>query len=219
MISQSGKTQIFLVDDHPIICQGLQYIIEQEADLRVCGFAHDFASALKQFDATEVNLAIVDISLPGRDGIELIRELLNRSADLPILVVSYYPESDCAPHTIRAGARGYLCKREAAQQVVSAIRTILRGRTYLSEILKDQLFEQAIGGNVNTERKVSRLTPREFQVFRLIGVGKSTRTIADQLNLSPKTVEMHRIHIKRKLDVSNVQELTCYAAQWIERTG
>lgn len=212
-----SRSSVFLVDDHPLVRRGLRELLSSEAGLQVCGEAESADEALARLDDTACDLAIIDISLPGPNGLELIKRLQARFPDLAILVYSMHDEAIYAERALRAGARGYLQKQEPTDRVVAAVRRVLDGHLSLSPSMTDRL----LGNHTRDERRhpVSRLTDRELEVFDLLGQAQGTRQIASQLNLSPKTVESHRENIKRKLGLRNHNELMRRAVQWVLESG
>ncbi|MEM0961217.1 MAG: response regulator transcription factor [Bacteroidota bacterium] len=213
-------TRILLVDDHPLLRQGIAQTLEIEPDLEVAGQAGDAEEALASFDEVAPDLVITDISLPGMNGLELLKNLLARRPDLPILVVSRHDEDLYAERAVRAGARGYVSKLAAGDDIVSAVRRVLRGGIHLSEELKDRmLFGAAAGVKDATQSPLEVLSDRELEVFEMTGRGVATREIADRLHLSVKTVESYRSRIKAKLGLANGTELMKHAVTWVEGEG
>jgi len=211
------KRRVFLVDDHPIVRQGLAELIEPEPDLEICGQAEDAAGALRTIRETRPDLAVVDISLKDSSGIELIKDLKVRFPDLVVLVLSMHDESFYAERVLRAGAKGYVTKDEATEDVILAIRKLLDGGLYLSEKMSAKMLSKFVEGPAERgTTPMERLTDRELQVFELIGQGISTRNIAEKLHLSVKTVESHRENIKRKLKLDNATELLQHAIKWVQ---
>ncbi len=211
-----GKKRVFVVDDHPIVRQGLALLINQETDLAVCGEAEDMHSALQSVAAAHPDVVIVDISLNGPDGLELLKHVRLKCPSLPVLILSMHDESIYAERALRAGANGYIMKQEATDRVLVALRRILSGETYVSDrIAKSMLQHYLRGANVAAYSPISELTDRELEVFRLIGEGHGTRQIAEQLHLSVKTVESYQAHIKEKLSLRSARELVQHAIQWI----
>jgi DNA-binding NarL/FixJ family response regulator len=206
---------VFLVDDHPIVRQGLTLLINQETDLAVCGEAENMHSALSAIQTTRPDILIVDISLNGPDGLELLKNIRINSPRLPVLILSMHDESVYAERALRAGADGYIMKQEASEKVLVALRRILSGEIYVSERIASGMLQHYVRG-VNTSKRssVGGLTNRELEVFRLIGEGHGTRQIADELHLSVKTVESYQAHIKEKLSLRNARELVQHAVQW-----
>jgi DNA-binding NarL/FixJ family response regulator len=209
------KTKVLIVDDHPIVRQGLAQFINQEKDMEVCGEAEDVEEALAAVDALCPSVAVIDISLKGTSGIELIKRLRARDAEFPILVLSMHEETLYAERALRAGANGYVMKHEAVDQVAGAIRQILKGEIHVSERMMSRLIRTLVRQPEASESPVDQLSDRELEVFQLIGEGRGTREIAKRLHLSVKTVETHRAHIKQKLHLKHANELVHYAAQWV----
>lgn len=208
----SGKHKIFLVDDHPIVRQGLAQLIESEPDLTVVGQADDAYGAIKAMKAAAPDIALVDISLKEADGIELVKELQAQEVAFPILILSMHDESVYAERALRAGAKGYVMKQEPPATLLAAIRQVLAGEIYVSAKMSATLLRRMVGGKSPAAvSPIERLTDRELEVFRLIGAGNSVREIADKLCLSTKTVEAHREHIKEKLSVKNSAALLRFA--------
>ena len=211
------KIRVLVVDDHPIVRQGLSQLINQEPDLMVCGQAEDARTALYAIDPSQPDILIVDVSLDGPDGIELLKTIRAKDARLPVLILSMHDESLYAERALRAGANGYIMKQEATERVLVAIRQILGGEVYVSERMAKKMVQQFIGGSGVSQRSfIDQLTDRELEVFRLIGQGHGTRQIAEELHLSVKTVESYYAHIKEKLFLKNGRELVQHAVQWIE---
>lgn len=215
--SVKGKRKIFIVDDHPIVRKGLSQMINQEADLVVCGEADSAQHALESLKKSQPDLIIVDISLQGIDGIELIKIIKARYSNLPALVVSMHDESLFAERALRVGARGYIMKQEAIEKMMEAIRRVLRGELYISEGVSANIVKRFIDGKTEaTKSAIESLSVRELEVFQLIGKGIGTRQIADNLNVSIKTVESYRANIKEKLNLKNATELMKHAVHWVE---
>ena len=215
--NQAGKdeTKILIVDDHPIVRQGLAELINHEEDLEVCGQAEDAHEALGIMKETEPNMVIVDISLKETSGIELIKDIKAQYPNLPVLALSMHDETLYAERSLRAGAKGYIMKAEATEKVIVAIRKILSGQIYVSDMMAAKMVRKLVGGGPDAgESSVERLSDRELEVFGLIGQGYGTRQIAERLHLSVKTIETYRAHIKEKLNLADANELLQYAIQW-----
>jgi DNA-binding NarL/FixJ family response regulator len=212
--SSAPKCKVFLVDDHPIVRQGLALFIEREPDLTVCGEAEDATSALQAIRESTPDFVILDISLDGRDGLELLKTLRAGHPNLPVLVLSMHDESVYAERSLRAGANGYIMKQEAADKVITAIRQILGGDVYLSDRLTKRMLQQFVNGSISPRDPLAKLSDRELEVFRLIGAGHGTRQIADELHVSAKTIESYQAHIKEKLALRNARELVQHAVEW-----
>lgn len=209
--------KIIIVDDHPLMRKGLAMTIETEPDLKVVAQASNAEEGLEALEEHDPNLAIVDISLPGMSGIELIKHIHAIKPDLGVLVVSRHDESLYAERAIRAGARGYVMKLEAAQVIVKAIRRVLSGGIYVSEEINERLLLGMVTGRKTlAQSPLEILSDRELEVFELTGRGNSTREIAEQLHLSVKTVESYRARIKTKLNLNTAAELMQHAVQWVE---
>jgi len=218
--SQGRKHRIMIVEDHPVFRMGLRELINQESDLVVCGEAEDASTASEEIRKLEPDMVIVDISLRGRDGIELIRDVRGDNRDLPILVLSMHDESRFAERSLLAGAKGYIMKRETSSSVVEAIRRVLNGQIYLSERIKGEILSRFVGGaHTYNKSPVDRLTDRELEVYRLIGRGLSTNEIAGKLSLSAKTIGTYRERIKEKLNLKHAHELIRHAMLWVENEG
>ena len=217
MMTVAERARVFIVDDHPIVRQGLTQMINQEADLTVCGEAEEAQVALQAVAELHPDLVLVDLSLKGGSGLELIKALRARQSTLPVLVVSMHDESLYVERALRAGARGYIMKHEATDIMMNAIRRVLRGEIYVSDKMMTKLLGRFVLDSPDTGTSVlERLSNRELEVFRLIGEGHSTRHIAAVLHVSIKTVESHRAHIKEKLQLNDTVELVRYAMQWVE---
>jgi len=212
-----SRMKILIVDDHPILRKGLSMVINQEPDLMVIGEAEDAQTALEMIESLVPDLVIVDVSLPGVDGIELIKITKLRHRDLPALVVSMHDESLFAERALRAGARGYIMKQEAVENMLIAIRKVLSGEIFVSDKVATKMLETLISGDAKTVRSpLDLLSNRELTVFRLIGQGFKTSQIADRLHLSVKTIESYRSHIKEKLKIDTGTGLMKYAIQWVQ---
>lgn len=209
-------TRILIVDDHPVVRQGLRMTIEAESDLVVCGEAAGMSQAMRQYHELRPELVIVDVSLENGSGIELVKELMSHDDSLKILVCSMHQESLYAERALHAGAKGYINKEEATQKLVSALRRVASGRVYLSTEMTDRLLCRQVGaGEDQMQSPIETLSDRELEVFEHIGHGVTTRQIAEKLHLSPKTVETYRENIKLKLNLANATELTQHAVQWV----
>jgi DNA-binding NarL/FixJ family response regulator len=213
--SLSKKKTVFIVDDHPLLRQGLALLINREPDLAVCGEAEEAHTAIKAIIRDKPDILIVDISLNGPDGLDLLKQIRSLYPDLPVLILSMHDESIYAERALRARANGYIMKQEATEKVLVAVRCILSGDIYLSERMSRKLLHQYIsaGGSAQTRSQLSALSDRELEVFRLIGEGRGTRQIADKLHLSVKTVETYQAHIKDKLSLRSGRELVQHAIQ------
>lgn len=213
----SPKKRVLLVDDHPMMRGGLGQMIDQQSDLMVCCEAGDANQAMERIAVSKPDLAVVDISLEGKSGLELIKDLQALHPDVPILVMSMHDESLYAERVLRAGARGYVMKKAGGEAVLQAIRQVLSGRIYVSERMSSQLLELFSGGRTTKHQSpIETLTDREFEVFQLIGEGCITREIANRLHISPKTVDVYRQNLKEKLNLPNATSLIQHAIRWVE---
>ena len=210
-----GCNRILIVDDHPMMREGLRTLISRERDLFVCGEAETAAQAVDAVANLKPDLVLADITLPGRNGIELIKDICALKDAILILVISMHDESLYAERALRAGARGYIMKQESGPTMMKAIRQVLGGRIYLSDKMSARILEYVAGKRTEAS-PIERLSDREWEVFQLIGQGKSTVQIAEELHLSPKTVEAHRARIKEKLDLRTMPELISFASRWVE---
>jgi DNA-binding NarL/FixJ family response regulator len=208
------------VDDHPVLRRGLAALIGAAPDLAVCGEVGTYQTALQAVRETPLDLVIVDIELAGSDGLALVKDIKLRYPDIPCLVLSMYDEAVYAERSLRAGARGYVTKSQLDDRVLFAIRHVLDGEIYMSADLERRLAANFLKGRtLEAGSPVEALSDRELQVFRLIGQGRGTRQIAEALNLSVKTIESHREHIKHKLTLESGAELARRAVQWVETGG
>jgi DNA-binding NarL/FixJ family response regulator len=205
-----------LVDDHPIVRQGLTQLINEEPDLAVCGEADDLEGGLLALETLQPDVVLVDISLGGANGIDLIKRIRAGGSPAPVLVVSMHDESIYAERALRAGARGYIMKDQATSRVLTAIRRLLEGEIYLSERMVSRILHKLVDGPSGLGASpLDRLSDRELEVFQLIGPGRSTRQIAERLQVSVKTIETYRAHIKEKLRLTSAAEVFQRASQWV----
>jgi DNA-binding NarL/FixJ family response regulator len=214
---RKSKIKVLLVDDHPVLRKGLGQLINHESDMMVCGEAEDSPKAFELVGTLNPDVLVVDVSLKGGNGIELIKNIKARYPDLPILVLSMHDESLYAERALRAGSLGYIMKEEAIEQVLVAIRRVINGDIFLSDKMKSRMLQQlATGGRAKgVSNPIENLTDRELEVFRMIGEGRSTRQIAGELHLSVRTVEAYREYIKGKLNLKNSTELVQHAFHWV----
>ena len=213
---KNTRRGIIVVDDHPLFRKGVVQMLSHEADLEVRAEAESSPAALETLRHLPVDLAIVDIGLHGStNGIELTKAIKAEHPQLPVLVLSMHDESLYAERALRAGASGYLMKREALDSVIAAVRTVLAGDIYISSGMQKRMIAQHIGGSGPATSPVERLTDRELEVLQLIGEGNEVREIATKLHVSTKTVEAHRAHIKEKLDLKNAREVARFATTWV----
>jgi DNA-binding NarL/FixJ family response regulator len=211
------KIKIFLVDDHPLVREWLTNLIQHQPDLVICGEAEDAPTALRNISATRPAVAIVDITLKEGSGIELIKNLKLMEPGVAVIVLSMHDEKLYAERALRAGARGYIMKRETAKKMITAIRQVLAGKIYMSENLSAAFAEKFVdGGLPSSGSLVEELSDRELEVFQLLGKGYETRRVAEMMNVSMKTVQAHCAHIKEKLKLTNAAELLREAVRWQE---
>ena len=211
----AGKKTVFVVDDHPLLRQGLALLINQQQDLEVCGEAEEAQTAMRGIAQKKPDILIVDISLNGPDGLDLLRNIRASYPELPVLILSMHDEAIYAERALRARANGYIMKQEATEKVLVAVRRILNGEVYLSDRMANKMLQQYIGGSpAAVQSRISALSDRELEVFCLIGEGRGTREIAEELRLSIKTVETYQAHIKEKLSLHSGRELIQHAIQW-----
>ena len=210
------KHAILLVDDHPLFRKGMMQLLDTQPDLKVRAEAEDSGGALNAVRTKTFDLAIVDVGLGGgANGIELTKMLRVECPQLPVLIVSMHDEALYAERSLRAGARGYVMKREALDSILHAVRSVIVGEIYVSPTMTKRMLFDHIHGSGEARSAVERLTDRELEVFQLIGEGRDMHEIARQLHLSKKTVEAHRSNIKEKLSVSSAREVVRYATQWV----
>ncbi|WP_263352427.1 response regulator transcription factor [Acidicapsa acidisoli] len=210
-----GKKAVLVVDDHPLMRQGLALLINQQHDMEVCGEAEEAQAAMQAIARHRPDILILDISLNGPDGLELLKSIRASDPGLPVLILSMHDEAIYAERALRARANGYIMKQEASEKVLVAIRRILNGDLYLSDRMSNKMLQQFIGGAPSMiQSRIAALSDRELEVFRLIGEGRATREIADELHLSIKTVETYQAHLKEKLALRSGRELIQHAIQW-----
>jgi DNA-binding NarL/FixJ family response regulator len=203
------------VDDHPLTRRGMAQLIGQQEDLSICGEAGDAAQALAAVKALQPHLVLVDVTLPDKHGLELIKDLRALHPGVLVLVVSMHDESLYAERALRAGARGYLMKNEGGEKLIEAVRQVLAGKIFVSPSMSAKILDSFSGHNRRRGRyELSSLTDREFEVFSLIGQGLTTSEIGRQLHMSGKTVETHRLHIRQRLGLNTGPELMKYAVRW-----
>ena len=213
---KAGKYKVLIVDDHPIVRHGLGELIARQPDLKMCGEAADAAEALRQVEATRPDVAVVDISLDGDNGIELVEQIKALYPEVKMLVSSMHDEKTFAGRALRAGALGYINKRESIRKVIDAVRQVLSGEIYLSPRMASQLLHRAAVGQPLDHDPIETLSNRELEVFEMIGQGMNTQQIAGKLGLSPRTVETHRKKIKTKLNLQNSAQLSRAAFLWVQ---
>ncbi len=214
------KARVLLVDDHPIVREGLARVIDQEADLMVCGTAVNGREALAAVANARPDIAVVDVSLEGSHGIDLVKELKGRHPELSVLMLSMHDEALYAERALRAGAKGYVMKREPPQKLLQAVRKVLQGGLSFSEAVTARMLQRVSRNPAREVRlPIERLSDRELEVLELIGRGRTTRQIADELHVSMKTVQAHREHLKEKLEIPDATSLVRFAVHWVESEG
>ena len=210
--------KILIVDDHPLVRAGFSQLIGDTTDLTVCGEAGDMAAALKLLDSIMPDLAIIDLSLAGGSGMDLIEHIKARNSEILMLVASMHDESLYAERVLAAGARGYINKQEAQEKIIPAIRQVLDGKVYMSESMTEKILNNMVSGS-DDKRGIKSLSNRELQVFEMIGQGVAPGKMAKRLNLSVKTIETHQAHIKKKLGLTSAHKLTHSAIRWVLEQG
>ncbi len=199
---------------------GLGALIDRQPDMQVCGEAGQPAEALQAIARQHPDLVLTDLTMPGRSGLEFVKDMKAAHPEVAILIMSMQDESVYAERALRAGARGYIMKVAGGENLLTAIRQVLRGEVYVSPRMSARILEDLSGTKPRgSSSPIEKLTDREFEIFQLIGHGKSTRDIAEQLHLSPKTVDVHRANIKEKLDLTDVTALIRHAVRWVETQG
>jgi DNA-binding NarL/FixJ family response regulator len=213
--------RVLIVDDHPAVREGLGIRIARQADLEVCGEASDLAEALERVASIRPDVVVVDISLKSGNGIDLIKRIKAHDPSIRMLVWSMHPEALYAERALRAGALGYITKEQATDKIIEAIRRVLEDKVYLSEAMAEQVLNRAVGrtGERAGGSPVECLSDRELEVFQLIGQGLDTQKIAENMQVSPKTVETYRARIKEKLSLNKANELIQRAVQWVMENG
>ncbi len=211
------QTKILIVDDHPMMREGLAQLIGNQRDMAVCGEAGNAHEALEKVRLLKPNLVLADITLPGRNGLELIKDIQALEAGVSVLVISMHDEALYAERVLRAGGRGYVMKQEGSKKIMEAIRQVSAGKIFVSDKMSAKILEIFSGRRPDSPQSpVENLTDREFEVFQLIGQGLETKELAAQLHVSPKTIEVHRANIKVKLQIKSMAELIRYAVRWVE---
>lgn len=213
------KTRIFIVDDHPMVRRGLAAMIAAESDLVLCGEAEDCASATSEVERLRPDVVILDISLRGTNGIELIKNIKMLDANIRMVVLSVHDESVYALRALKAGAKGYVMKQDVGTRVIEAVRKVHAGQMYVSEQVSTQMLTRLVDGrNELGDSPVSTLSDRELEIVTLIGSGLATREISLQLHVSVKTIETHRAHIKTKVKVATATQLVQFCVRWVEES-
>jgi DNA-binding NarL/FixJ family response regulator len=210
------KTKILLVDDHPLVREWLAALINEETDFEVCGQAGDAREALGLIQAQLPRIVVVDISLDGASGLELIKDIKALHPEIDIVVLSMHDEMLYAERAMRAGAAGYIMKREATEKVLAAMRAVLEGGIYFSNAVNAMLAQKLVQGSGGKPVAIEALSDRELEVFQLLGSGHSTRQISEQMNVGFKTVHAYCARIKEKLNLANINELVFHAVRWHE---
>ena len=211
--------RVLLVDDHPLMRTGLTLLLNATADLEVCAEAGNAAEAIGLITKLSPDIVVLDLGLPDRNGLEVLKDFQALNPNLPVLVVSMHDEMLYAERTLRAGARGYVMKEAGGEKLLLAIRAVSEGRVFVSERVSSELLGnlgRKTSVNPNRDLMLDRLSDREFEIFRLLGEGHSTRTIAERLRLSPKTVDAHRANIKSKLALKDGAALVRQSVRWNE---
>ena len=214
------KTRILLVDDHPLLRAGISKLINEQKDLEVCGEVDTAKKTIDTIKATKPNIVVLDISIKGDSGIEVLKDIKVHAPDVKVLILSMHDETTYAPRTLRAGASGYITKEQAPESVINAIRAIQKGETWLSDRMKSKMLTYfARGASAPSTSPVDVLSDRELEVLTLLGRGIGTRQIAQQMGLSVKTIESHRAHIKEKLQLESAPQLLRFAIEWVDSEG
>ncbi|MCA9446144.1 MAG: response regulator transcription factor [Candidatus Omnitrophica bacterium] len=215
-IQSPAKSKVLIVDDHPLVRAGLKSLIEEESDLDVCGEAEGYSQALSLLEKLDPDLMVVDISIKDGNGLELVQTAKSIKPELKMIVASVHDEALYAERVLHAGAVGYVNKEAATEKIVEAIRSVLRGKVYLSEEMTERLLLNAAQVSQSQERSpLEKLSNRELEVFEMIGNGLSTKEIAEKIHLSVKTIETYRDNLKKKLNLQSGNELLRYAIQWV----
>lgn len=214
-LTLKSKIRIFLVDDHPIVRRGFQLLLGVEPDFLVCGEADSGPAALQKMLSLKPDVAIVDLSLKGSSGLELIKQLRAQRLNLKLLVFTMQGEGLYAERALRAGADGYITKEEGTEKAIQAIRLLMQGKRYVSDQMAEKMMESLVGNTPGSGSAVESLSDRELEVLELIGSGLGSREIAEKLHLSIKTIESHREHLKTKLGLNRAPELVSYAFNWV----
>jgi len=213
----SVKKGVLLVDDHPFMRAGLALLVNKQPDLTLAGEAGTAAEAISIIERSSIDLVLSDITMPGRGGIEFIKDVQVMRPDLPILVVSMHDELLYAERVLRAGARGYIMKEAGGENLLAAIRQVLNGEVYVSPRVSARILESVSGRRPRgSTSPIEKLTDREIEIFEMIGAGKNPRQIASELNLSTKTVDVHRANIREKLQLPDSTALVRHAVHWVE---
>jgi len=217
-VLENSTARILIVDDHAIVRYGMGVMLDGADDLSLCGEAEDINTALKAIQELQPDAAVIDIVLKEESGLDLIREIRAKGYSLPLLVMSMHNENTHAEKALRAGAQGYIMKEDADEVLVDALRTVLSGKLYISDNIHEKMLRTYVTGDAppSEENDIDTLTAREKEIFTLIGHGLTTKEIADQLGGSPRTVEVHRAKIKKKLECETAAQVVRAAVQWVE---
>jgi len=217
--SRAHKTRVYIVDDHAMVRRGLAALIAVESDMELCGEAEDFAPAMTEVGRLRPDVVVVDISLRGSNGIELIKHIKALHPAIHFVVLSVHDESVYALRALKAGAKAYVMKQDTASKVIEAIRHVCHGQMYVSEQVSSQMLSRLLKGQDDvSDSPVDDLSDRELEVVTLIGAGLATREISSQLRMSIKTVETHRAHIKEKIEVTTATQLVQFCVRWVEQS-
>jgi DNA-binding NarL/FixJ family response regulator len=216
--NEIARRRVFLVDDHPLVREWLTSLIDQQRDLVVCGEAEDAPQALRAIERLKPDVVIADITLASGSGIELVKDIKRSVPSVAIIVLSMHDETLYAERALRAGARGYVMKRETTKKIITAIRNVLEGKLYVTDEFKASIGEKHLEGGSGGS-PLEQLSDRELEVFRMLGQGYETRRIADSLCISIKTVQVYCARIKEKLAIANATELLREAVRWWENAG
>ncbi len=212
----SPAARILIVDDHAIVRHGIGVLLENTPDLTICGEAGTYEEALNAFARLNPDVAVIDLILRDRSGLELIRELRATGVTCPLLVMSMHDESTHAEKSLRAGAQGYVMKEDADELLVDALRKVLSGAVFVSGEVSSRMLRSYMDGPNDEHEGVDSLTGREKEIFQYLGRGMTTRKIAEELGLSARTVEVHRARIKKKLQCDDAAQLLREAVKWVE---
>jgi DNA-binding NarL/FixJ family response regulator len=219
-VKSVAAKRLLLIDDHPIMRYGLAQLVADEEGLEIVGQAGTAREGLEAVGRIQPDLAVIDLTLPDKNGLELLKDIHAMHPGIQCLVLSMHDEAMYAERALRAGARGYLMKEVAAEQFIHAVQKVLAGGIYLSEAMASRMLEQAVSGRARAvSTGMDLLSDRELEVMEFIGSGKATKIIAEQMGISTRTVEAHRAHIKEKLGLTDGAELVRYAVQWVENSG
>ncbi|MGN6385319.1 MAG: response regulator [Verrucomicrobiota bacterium] len=216
MSGTEKSKRVFIVDDHPMMRDGLRQLIGNESDLELCGEADTASLALELAVKTKPDVMLVDITLRNGNGLDLIKDLQASVPETAVIVLSMHDESLYAERVLRAGGRGYIMKQEGGRKIIEGIRRVADGGTFVSDAIASKIVDIFSRRSRDAQSPMERLTDREFQVFQLIGQGLSTREMAERLHVSAKTIEVHRVNIKEKLNTPTLPDLIRYAVRWVE---